>query len=60
MSSSSKVLKTTFGLDKGHAPYFSLALHDQTAREGESILFEVIVSGKFFYFYFVFDFIKFI
>ncbi len=45
-TSSSKVLTTTFGLDQGHVPYFSLALHDQTAREGESVLFEVIVSGK--------------
>lgn len=46
MTSSTKVLRTTFGLDQGHSPYFSLALHDQTVREGESVLFEVIVSGK--------------
>lgn len=46
ISSSSKVLTTSFGLDQGHSPYFSLALHDQTAREGESVLFEVIVSGN--------------
>jgi hypothetical protein len=45
-SSSSKVLTTSFGLDQGYSPYFSLALHDQTAREGESVLFEVIVSGN--------------
>lgn len=46
MTSSTKVLRTTFGLDQGQSPYFSLALHDQTVREGESVLFEVIVSGK--------------
>ncbi len=46
VSSSSKVLTTIIGLDQGHTPYFVLALHDQTAREGESVLFEVIVSGK--------------
>jgi hypothetical protein len=46
-SSSSKVLTTSIGLDQNHAPYFALALHDQTAREGESVLFEVVVSGKY-------------
>lgn len=46
MTSSTKVLRTTFGLDQGHSPYFSLSLHDQTVRESESVLFEVIVSGK--------------
>jgi len=47
-SSSSKILTTSFGLDQDHAPYFSLALHDQTAREGESVLFEIVVSGNYF------------
>ena len=46
-SSSSKVLKTNIGLDSNHAPYFVLSLHDQTIREGQSVLFEVIVSGKY-------------
>ena len=62
LTSSSKVLTTSFGLDQGHSPYFSLALHDQTAREGESVLFEVIVSGKYFekFCFSFFNFIKFI
>ena len=45
--SSSKVLSTNIGVDQGHVPYFSLTLHDQTVREGESVLFEVTVSGKY-------------
>ena len=45
LSSSSKVLTTTVGLDQGHVPYFVLSLRDQSVREGESVLFEVIVSG---------------
>ncbi|CAM2700506.1 unnamed protein product [Rotaria socialis] len=46
LSSISKVLTTKVGLDSNHAPYFSLSLHDQTAREGESVLFEVVVSAQ--------------
>lgn len=45
-SSSSKVLSTSVGLDQSHAPYFVLSLHDQSIREGNSVLFEVIVSGQ--------------
>ncbi|CAF3985915.1 unnamed protein product, partial [Rotaria magnacalcarata] len=46
LSSTSKVLTTTVGLDSNHAPYFALSLHDQTTREGESVLFEVVVSAQ--------------
>ncbi|CAF0971766.1 unnamed protein product [Rotaria sordida] len=45
-TSSSKVLTTTVGLDSNHAPFFVLSLRDQAAREGESVLFEVIVSAQ--------------
>jgi hypothetical protein len=44
--SSTKVLTTKVGLDQGHAPYFVLSLRDQAAREGDSVLFEVIVSAQ--------------
>ena len=47
-SSSSKVLSTSVGIDQNHAPYFVLSLHDRSVREGDSILLEVIVSGKTF------------
>ncbi|CAF4610426.1 unnamed protein product, partial [Rotaria sp. Silwood1] len=45
-STSSKILTTSVGLDSNHAPYFVLSLRDQTAKEGESVLFEVIVSAQ--------------
>ena len=44
--STSKVLSTSIGLDQNYKPYFSLSLHDQTVRESESVLFEVIVSAQ--------------
>ena len=46
-SSSSKFLTTSAGLEQSHTPYFSVSLHDQSVREGESVLFEVTVSGKY-------------
>ena len=45
-SSSSKFLTTSIGMDQEHAPYFAVALHDRSVREGESVLFEVMVSGE--------------
>jgi hypothetical protein len=48
-SSSTKFLTTSVGVDQSYTPYFALSLHDQSVREGESVLFEVIVSGKYFF-----------
>ena len=36
----------TTDLNQSYAPYFLLSLRDQTVREGESVLLEIIVSGK--------------
>ena len=51
-TSSSKLLTTNVGLDRTHSPYFVISLRDTSVREGESVLFEVIVSGKRFARYF--------
>ena len=32
--------------NQNYAPYFINSLHDQTVREGEPVLFEIIISGK--------------
>jgi hypothetical protein len=45
LSTSSKVVSTSIGIDQGHTPYFVLSLRDQSVKEGESVFFEVIVSG---------------
>ena len=45
-SSSSKFLTTSIGMDQEYAPYFVVSLHDHSVREGESVLFEVMVSGE--------------
>ena len=37
---------TNAGPNENYAPYFILSLRDQTVREGESILFEIVVNGK--------------
>ena len=34
-----------FSSSENYAPYFISSLRDQTVREGESILFEIVVSG---------------
>jgi hypothetical protein len=34
------------GSNQSYAPYFIVSLHDRTVKEGESIFFEVVVSGK--------------
>jgi hypothetical protein len=31
---------------QNYAPYFINSLRDQTVREGEPVLFEIIISGK--------------
>ena len=36
---------TSSNLNLSYAPYFIVSLHDHTVREGEPILFEVVVSG---------------
>ncbi|CAF0775682.1 unnamed protein product [Adineta steineri] len=33
------------GSNENYAPYFISSLHDQTVREGESVLFEIVVSA---------------
>lgn len=38
---------TNINQDQSYAPYFIQSLRDQTVREGESVLFEVVVSGKY-------------
>jgi hypothetical protein len=38
---------TNIGSNQSFAPYFIVSLHDQTVREGESVLFEIVVSGKY-------------
>jgi hypothetical protein len=48
------------GSNQSYAPYFIVSLHDRTVTEGESIFFEVVVSGKnfnksFFSFFFFFS-----
>ncbi|CAF3636008.1 unnamed protein product [Rotaria sordida] len=37
--------RTNIGLNQSYPPYFIVSLHDQTVREGESIVFEVAVSA---------------
>ncbi|UJR28306.1 hypothetical protein I4U23_009551 [Adineta vaga] len=37
--------KTNIDSNQNYAPYFISSLHDQTVREGESILFEIVVSA---------------
>ncbi|CAF4292231.1 unnamed protein product, partial [Adineta steineri] len=45
--SSSKLLSTNLSSEQGgYSPYFNVSLHDQTVREGESVLFEIIVSAQ--------------
>lgn len=34
------------GSNQSYAPYFITSLRDQTVKEGESVLFEIVVSGK--------------
>ncbi len=34
------------GPNQSYAPYFIVSLHDKTVREGESVLLEIVVSGK--------------
>ncbi|CAF1082065.1 unnamed protein product, partial [Adineta steineri] len=45
--SSSKLLSTNLSSEQGgYSPHFNVSLHDQTVREGESVLFEIIVSAQ--------------
>jgi hypothetical protein len=45
-TSASRLLTTSSGFQQEYSPYFSVALNDQTVREGESVIFEIKVSGK--------------
>jgi formylmethanofuran:tetrahydromethanopterin formyltransferase len=40
------------GANQSYAPYFLNSLRDQTVREGESVLFEIVISGKDLIFHF--------
>lgn len=31
---------------QSYAPYFLVSLRDQTVKEGEPVLFEIVISGK--------------
>lgn len=33
--------------NQSYAPYFITSLHDQTIREGQPVLFEIVISGKY-------------
>lgn len=46
MSSSNVCITTIDGNPENGAPSFLKCLHDQSVREGDEVLFEVIVSGK--------------
>lgn len=37
----------TTDLNQSYPPYFLTSVRDQAVREGESVLFEVVVSGKY-------------
>ena len=47
-SNETRGYKTNNNFNQSYAPYFIASLKDQTVREGESVLFEVMVSGKYF------------
>ncbi|CAF2499044.1 unnamed protein product [Rotaria sp. Silwood2] len=37
--------RTNINSNQSYRPYFIVSLHDQTVREGESVLFEIVVSA---------------